>query len=63
MKKTYNYRGWVIQWAEVHWAATRDGRKWRFGGTLEKVKRNIDEQEFLWQMARQLSQREPTQSA
>lgn len=59
MRKTYHYRAWVIEWAEVQWAATRDGSRWRFGGTLEKVKQNIDEQEFLWQMERQLSQREP----
>ena len=24
MKKTYHFRGWVIQWAEVQWAATMD---------------------------------------
>jgi hypothetical protein len=54
MKNAYHYRGWVIQRAEVHWAATKDGCKWRFGVTLEKVKQNIDEQEFLLHMARQL---------
>lgn len=63
MKNTYHHRGWVIQWVEAQWGATKNGNKWLFGITLEKVKQNIDEQEFVWEMKKQLSQREPNKNA
>ena len=54
MRKTYYYRGWVIQWSNGLWGASKGGSRWLFGDTLERTKQRIDELELLGRLARQL---------